>query len=1253
MKGLHAYHLLNSGGFLAASCTVAGHLQLIGTNGTGKTTNLRIVSYFYNPSSKKKDHAIEESKSSFNNFHFKGESSYVIFEVCRGILSDGSPDLYHIAVSKISARIAFLFVDGPYDRNLYLDDKRILCNRREVEANLMRMGVRFESVRSYDEYRDIIYGITKQPKFQPYVFATPRPNSSRAIGTIPEILSAVFRSETMKTATLKDALVASLGVEEEDSSINLEVISRDLRKFHRIRLDIQRFQGNISSSEIAYGLYQEASRFSISNTELAYQMQTALPLARNADVLLSTNIQQTEDSILTVKRIADEKVKELKLGSKSAEGSLGEVRGKLKEIAKYEIEYPQEEMRLAGIKVDAIPKLEVSRDGLNKQLGLIVRQFDSIKSKYSSLREQEGNTVGTQLRIIETEWLEAKESIGEEIQNARSLADANLSRIDDDRDKEQASISDDVVRLTRDLTRLEGKMQSLKLDDFRKGEIGNLKNEVQETRSELAKQESMVAMAPKEIQSLEQSCKLFLNENGNVLLQTLHPIQSKKAEAVQLLDAAQRIVKQYSGSLLEFVDQSDRLDRSPFISTVNEDVLLSQSDGLIEGSGESGHSLFGLSIDIDSLPEPKRLDYESSVNEVASLSADVSSFDKEIAEHQAKAEREAKAKKDEIDVEIQKHAGARNQAQVSVENCLNDLTTLDRRLERLCQLQAEEFTQSKEELARGIAQASEELELKKQVDSTFKAETKTQKNKVKSGRAKQVLTLQEELDKKEAEKQVEVSKIELASKEAVSLINQQEQAELDGNTDNSEERVRLTADLKVFDMKIEAANAHRDRVSSYRNVVFSNIQRKPEWLEKKETLENEIADIERQIESTLNARKDDVLALESKRMKYEQSRKAVLGDIESVTELDFSGVTSTGEGRIEVVYSAGDLKPKAQLFSDNKHQIEKCWNGAPEVARGDIKGRGIKALVNQLLSCFVEGNHYEFPQVLPEIRADYGILVEKIHGMISSGIHEKEKEIVLSSYKGTMEQLKTGYERMERLRSNLQKTTKGIESIIAKDNFVSAVQSIEFRIALAKNRFSAIRAKVEECCSTLGGLNLASDQEELFRSRPKSSAISHLMDSTAELCDQVEDKNFRHIRLVDLYELEVRVNENGHLSDWNAQVDGIGSNGTDKLIKLMIYIAILSHFRSKAFKNAEEIHLHSLMDENGAIHSEHVSQLLKFCSDRGVFVGTAAPQPHRRPTDFEFAYEMCRSDDGKRATIRTILTQHKTTIDEVAEPAVS
>jgi hypothetical protein len=141
------------------------------------------------------------------------------------------------------------------------------------------------------------------------------------------------------------------------------------------------------------------------------------------------------------------------------------------------------------------------------------------------------------------------------------------------------------------------------------------------------------------------------------------------------------------------------------------------------------------------------------------------------------------------------------------------------------------------------------------------------------------------------------------------------------------------------------------------------------------------------------------------------------------------------------------------------------------------------------------------------------------------------------------------------------------------------------------------------------------------------------------LLTQIGQAKSRVLKLEDAFELEFRIRENENDTNWVSRLANVGSNGTDVLVKSMIYINLLHIFKTNDSRQKANTVLHCLIDEVGILHDSNVSGLITFAGERNIMLVNGSPNSHNEQ-DYKHIY-MFRKDSRTNKTVITKLISHE------------
>lgn len=1242
MKGLVAYHLLNAAAFENSSCSVDGHFQFIGTNGNGKTTNLRIPLYFYNPSGIRSDHAIDKSKNAFNDFYFRGSHSFIIFEICRGKKPDGSDDRYHVAVNRKGGRApCFHFIDAPYRLDFYRSPEGKVCNEQQLMTNLLSHGIQSDQVNGYEDFKGIIYGTNVNARFKHYAFAIPKPSAMKSIYTIPRILSSIFKSETMKTGTLKDALIASLGIEEDQASIDLHNTGKELKQFNAKRRDVQEIEALLKRVKTVLDDYRNFLNSRTAMLSLARQIQSGVP---KVDLSIQTNQaakEATESELNKISAEFDSVSKQMDAKQSTLNQELGGLNTTRESIKETLAKYPEEKIAKWERSEQDLPQIESTLTQYKEELEALNEEFADIEAKYKKLEESSVNTFTLRRQKYE-------KSAG-----ARELEQLKLRYEMDARRRQQihkiesnSKQRKDELEQTRDHAsrrsiELELGLRGIQLADYRRSEIHEIQQALQSLKKRITSNENALKGMPLENRSIQQTYQIQQQD-----VETKYaPIIRKENEEIerlgQQMEKIRPLVEQYEDSLLDYADQQN-LSAQALRSLLREEVLLMPKGDILLPGDSPKTSLLGLNVNLEALPQAPELNYEQAKSQLEVINNKYKAKTANLEEIKSEHLKQLEIVESEHRNRREAHRVRLNELRSEDVTLSSETETQTRAHEGELTLQASEYQQASDKAKQEYKEAVEKFESAKNDLLKFNDELKSVISEIETTAKNETQQVELKITDIKTELSDSLDSLDRQKQGDLDRLRDQKIAELQDGSTNPEQIESTRQKYTAAENQLTSLRSDVDSLEFYRLHDQPKIQKLPEILNDLERVTGAITTINEEKQALETRKKQTLISLYEKK----DELKSLLDDAKK-DESAYEQWTQTFPREAKeqpttsmITYRPGDLQELVNRFRNESTNSSNLWTGTSDPPTREHQLRGIAWNARQFLKPFQLNNLYGFPEQLDSNEEIEEFIVQKLEPLITTNVIERERRQILNAFQLTMGNLARDYQEMETYKTQLQRTLTGVEkSITGKKIFVSAIEKIEFRIEPSKSKLGTLRDNLKSCTDRLENLALddSNNQDELFRRQPNSREIQTLMDQVQNLCNDIADNQIDRITLGDLFEMQIRITENGNRHEWKANIHGIGSEGTDTLAKVMIYVGILSHFKNAAFKNADELHLHCLVDEIGRIHSDYVSELLHFCNDRGIFLATASPESHRRPGDFQNTYLIERSKDQRQAKIRKVL----------------
>lgn len=828
MKGIVGYHLINVAAFRYSKCNVDGHCQFIGHNGNGKTTNLRVPLYFYNPSGERRDHAIESSKHSFNEFYFNGERSFIVYEVCRGQFPDGKRDFYHIAVNRRSGAPRFIFIDAPFDKKLFENENGHICNERELIGNLQVAGIKSESVSTYEAYRSVIYGVDYHERFKRFVYAFPKANAEKHIRTIPKILSAIFRAENSKTETLKDALIASLG--EEEASIDLRQTGKEMKQFNRDRNELMILEAQLERIKCICSDYAEYKDNRADLCNITNRIHQCLPRAEHCLNMEAVSIRTLEADLSKAKEQHEGVVKQITTKLEACTRKEGSLKETIKAIREIQLKYPEDKLQGWEKSERDIPNLRHGYEVLEAKLKGLSKRYADIQEKYQALEERIRSSYDKLRHEARDAYQTTAESCTEKIGNFQDECSAIIAELRESFDSERNQLGEKVTEFRLEEARLKQVKAGLRLDDF-KGDI------IKEQQVRLSRLGNENATNERESKELLEKHNAIGNRRNSGLLEIGQKYDSRIQEwergVEKLRDAIEKlrpIIERYNGSLLEAID-IEGLQPEVFRSVVNEAVLLQRSDSLLKAGEKSPETaLLGLHIDTESLPEAAELNLESAKQEFEKLNSQREALLEKISIEKEKKQTDL----DELEVgyqqQLRDHQKYADHVRSESRRLLSEIEICQEALDSELKSQKQDFESKLKSLESEYQSASQARIEAENGSKEFNKSCAAQEKALQQEYDRQIESKRKERKTAEDKRDGDLIAIDERLKEELSDLNKKKADELKAGSNQPDEIDRVQEMANQAKDRLKEAQKDSQDLKAYREHSLPTVEKLPQTI---------------------------------------------------------------------------------------------------------------------------------------------------------------------------------------------------------------------------------------------------------------------------------------------------------------------------------------------------------------------------------------------------------------------------------------
>lgn len=1208
MRHLNKIIFINSATIRYQEIVLDGNVHFVGTQGVGKSTVLRAILFFYNADTGKL--GIAREKKSFAEFYFPYSNSYIVYEVAR----ESGP--FCVLAYKQSGRIAFRFIDGPYQADHFIVENRALEGWDKVRARLDEARIdNSRKVERYEEYRDILYGNNEGKKeFKKYALL-----ESKLYQNIPRTIQNVFLNAKLEADFIKKTMIDSLV--EDSMNIDLGIYRHHLQEFENEYKDIEAFK-NKKTQERAEKII-----------ELHNHIMKAEADKRENLVLLRRTVEREEKKRPVLEERMEKKRKEAGLHQEELNKAEADHKDALEKINR-EIGVWQHKITTAE------QKLKEYRAKNIEQVVQRVQKEEELKNRQGKLA-QEQKILTTAFNDIEQKYkvlldgldVEQKEFVN--VQGNRSLEVNNeFARVKEELNRAFESISEQLRAQYKDkletaekavyeartgIGTIEKKQVEVKSSRFYEKELETITTSIREEEKGIAKSEAAIKLSDAEKAKLVQALEFETKNLERVHEQNREKLQAEVKKKEEQLAQINEWIKNSSTAMFGFLNEHYPGWENTIGKVCREDVIF--NSGLSPQLVQVNNLLFGVKLDLAEMPANVKT-LEEYNREQAALEGDMKKLLQAIEQlEEAKISETEKLKRKYVP-KVREHMDAAQKLEYAVTQAKGKVQQLridlDEWQKKAAAEKKEALEKLEEELSGAKAALATTLDVRKGISSE----------------------MEEQLHARKAERDLKVKhQEEVRYKELVLISNSLQDFRLDIEKRKREVNDRKHAELqgkgldtgrlKEVEKELGDVAAELSFIEQNRALVIRYQADKQEYFDKLDEFRANVLlrENERRTESEkFERQKSGILrTLNEVRQEVEKAEKEleeISRQLQAYEEFrkfkEFEHLAPEGESA-EVVQTYTITDYISKIKDAHYSYVEKLNTLTSAV--NDFTGRFTPNNIFSFRTGFIEPLEYiAFARILKEF-IDENKLAEferRVNKRYAEIINFIDKEIT---------------ELTER-EGDIQQVVVKINRDFQEKNFVGAISVIEMRIDDSENKIVDVLKRIrafnaENHWNTFGGPNL-------FSSEADDKRVKEAINLLSALVKEIRESRVNYISLSDSFELKFRVVENQNDSGWVEKLSNIGSEGTDILVKAMINIMLLNVFKESASRKFKDFKLHCMMDEIGRLHPGNVRGILKFANDRNILLINGSPI-EQDALAYRHIYEL-RKDAERNTRVKRLIS---------------
>ena len=1150
MDGLKQVTLIKSAKFDFARVNVDGNTLFIGANGAGKTTLLRAILYFYTASSN--GLGISSSKKiSFSDYYFEYENSYIVYVYKKD-------DKYVLVTAYKDGSVKFrftLFNTMPDIKDIFIEENRPI-EIANLWLKLKSLGNCSNIVQNGAKYKEILYSKNhKQKEFSLF--------EAKDYDSFTKTLSNIFINSKVDSEAIKKVIVSSLGI---DSSIDLSQVHRHLSRFNSLYEDIKSYESNISYIKKIIQLLEEYEQ----TKSLLQDDISTLCNSKNKIKNLIQDIDEDLDKLKSQDNEITEKLEyEQTLFSKRKDKlnqSKGAIDSFIKEINSKKLHYEKVDIEKKLDQFDSLALKKENKNAIKNKIEFLTKEYSNIKHNHD-----------IEIKSIENSFISSKNILNNKIFDLKSIQAKQIDRVKEEENLELESLNEVYLSKNLDLKDEEQKilsnienykynlktLKSLKFEFKDEEKLSQYTSRQNSISNEIDRKNSSISLLEKELSNKNE---IYQNRS-----ETLN--QEYQKECIDInskIENIKALLFPQNNTLIDKIYKQSK-DTNRYLYYLKDEVLRSDID--IEFK-EDSNKIFEI--------EPYEEIAQNSLDkEQESLKTKLSLIEKKYLKDVEKLDKELKT----FENKIYKEKRVLNE---EIKTLQIELITLKTKSENLKEKKIsdeksfyDDQKTKKELFDLNIINLEDKLKiLKDQQHGLVKDKQNEQKTK------KAFFT-----------KQINKIKIQYSPK-IVDL----------------EEEIRTLLDKKVLQVKKQDELYHK--LLSDKNVDIDELKK----------LEIELLKLETVIK---NIEKFQTIIIEYKKDKYEyidkldlknKELKSIKKDIE-VLKFEFENVLNIIKEKQDKIKNSLQLKQKEQ--DDLKYKLKRSEEFENTTSFQECLNWGIKYVLNDDIEDIIILIS-RIDNTASRYRGYYGKvqnILGKLNNLFNNSLNINRELDALDTAYGLKEYYETNKiedtkllltENLNQiLKSIVDQYNKLLESQGKIETLIKKITKIfqEIKIGVIDTlalRYQKTNNKIIETFSAIKDQNeqnsLSFSQDSLFSTKSDSKELVELL---KKLVDLIEYENSTQIDVEDSFILEFRVVENGNDSKFVQSLDMVGSNGTDVLVKSMIYVAMLHIFKQKLTK--KELSFQVVLDEVGILSQRYLKELIEFANKKAIMFVNGAP----------------------------------------------
>lgn len=1183
MKGLNQITFVNSASLNYSTVNLDGNTLLCGANGVGKTTILRAILYFYHANGKKVD--IGSKKRGFNDYYFSSINSYLIYRY-----KNQHSQIYLIMYkSSIQSAIKFRFFrfnDEYKDTNIQdlIFENNTALDINSISEQIRKIGHITNTMQSAKEYRDTLYNHNKELKHYSLF------NTNKEYSQIYNTISNIFINSKLDSNVIKKSLINSV---ENFTNIDLNQIRTNIQTILKQMSDIKVYEQNSQNIKSAIEnlnlydsnqeLFQELSK--VFYTQYIYSKQQYKLLDRELNIL-EQNIIRLDENQQNITNKFNQK-------ERKVDNEIVIIKDFLKTIKKKKEDYQLQN-------IDDKIALNNNKDSLELEHKNIITKINTLQNIASNESEKFDNLIEKQKNSCEKfsidkikeinskqgEFNNAKDNLlkqqNKEIQNITKEYDDKLqiSIINVDDTKEYLNTLNQTLKDMKN--KIYFKDEKEQLHNIK----SNLKDEINKLKLSNKDDINRIDRLSNEINSLELKLE-------NQISTLSHKTQTQKNKIDEKIKNIKSKLNINDDTFLAFLRDEKHQNSTLLSNILKDDILLNQT--LEPKIVDQNNTLYGIEIN------------QSNIN---TQNYDIEYLEKQLEENQAKLS--------QIQDEFIKQ---KNILQTQTDKIINKLVKEKKNI-NLYLTQEQKDLSKKETLyiktkqdIQTITQQANKQKLKDIDEIEIKIKDITTKYGILKN---EKINIEKQIDIKIKAIKSNYTKKENLLKDELNnfiKINNEQIEEFKQNSDTKIEELKIqkenllsqkgidTQALKSYEKEKEKLEATLNQIKQNYNIIIEYHKDKREYIDKAfektnilKTLEEKLSTLQTNFKQQIDSVEKEKGILNSKKQELNTQMNIFQENIKEFKKVEDSSFYPT-------ISPYFDDTIKTNIYEKlDDSKLYEC-----ERSIISFKNKLHKAL-NVIFDKISQDNVLNITP--PQSVNDKYILksARKLKKFEDDNQIKFFKDSLSSTYSQTLNHYSKDIGALLDAQGIIQKNINKITNKLKDLKNIKVIEKVELRYAPTQDK--AVQLLIQ--LKTLYDENSFQADTNLFNQLGANDDFNQKVLKIFEYLNEYlyENSKKEYLKLDDSFLLEFRAIENGNDTKFQPMLDNIGSNGTDVMIKVMVYITMLNLALEQSLnKNNkdEEFYLHCILDEVGILSPKYLKELIEFANSQNIRFINGAP----------------------------------------------